>query len=494
MQPQKPTRSELTRLINQAHAYQRAGQPGRALSIFQSIRPYIAKEPGALRLHAILLSVVGEYEKAIEIIDRALKQRPMDPLLRVDRARILTEMGRFEDALLETERSLAGNKRFTQAAHAKVVALRRLGRRGEAHEWLMSRAEDLPCDSWLADAMAEVAGEAEDRSTIIATIRRVLEGELADEERMPLLFKLGTILDQTGQHDEAFEAFECANRMGFTGFDSAAHTEETQKLIASWQGELSPVAANSSYRPVFILGMPRSGTSLVEQVLSAHPEIGSAGETTVVAQAIRELGCASPKFGYVHSLERCPSGGLEREGEALIERLAHEAGGRADQVLTEKLPHNIFHIGLLATLFPEARFIHCVRDLRDTCLSCYFTSFAGHLPFTNDLVACAHYAADVRLQGAFWEEKLPARMMRVGYRDLVSDLETEVRSILEFVGVPFEEACLHYHESGRTVRTASFEQATKPIYTSSLDRWRPYEQHLEPLMNVLRERGIQPEG
>lgn len=495
MSAPQPSRTEAARLIQQAVSHHRSGRPDLSVGIYKRILPAIAREPEALRLYAFALNDVGDVPGAIGVLGKAVKLSPMNPQLRVDLARILTSAARYDEAIAEADRSLAMRKDFTQGVHAKVVAMRRAGRASQAYAWLLGQiAGGRAMDSWIVDALAELAGEAGDPGPIIEALRRTLATPIAADERVPLLYKLGSLLDRAGQADEAFAAIAEASSLKGHAFDSAAHTEHVRALMAGWEGPVRSVGANERFSPVFIVGMPRSGTSLIEQILAAHPGVRAAGETDEVGAAARELGLARRPHGYVFSLESKSEPDLIGCSERMMAGIAKAAGGSTAQTLTEKLPGNIAQVGFLASLFPRARFIHCVRDYRDTILSCYFQSFAGALAYTDSVTACAHYAADTHELGRCWSGLFPDRYRFMRYNEVVGDLESQVRGLLGFLGLPFDEACLRYHESDRKVRTSSFEQATRPIYTTSIERWRPYARHLEPAVNVLRERGVPLEG
>ena len=450
------------------------------------------RDASVLRLYAIALIGAGRSKQAFSTLDKAIKLEPMNAQLRVDRARMLTEAGRYPEAVLETDRALAQQKDCTQAVHARVVAMRRMGETREAYEWLLTVVDGIPEDSWIVDSYAEVSAEVDDLGPLLGALQRSLASEQDLTSQISLNYKIGNVLHRLKRYDEAFEAYKIANELNPTPFDIDLHRRHTQKLMQSWQSGPMAVEANESLEPIFVTGVPRSGTSLVEQILSAHSRVAGAGETVAVARAAQKLGVAMKPYGYVFGLEDQSEERLAEVGEMVVRGIEKLAGAESGQRVTDKMPENIMHVGFLASMFPRAKFVHCVRDIRDVCLSCYTREFTGYLPFTRDLTACAHYAADVTEIGQFWHELLPERVYPLHYKELVRNSESEISSLLDFVDLPMEESCLRHHESDRTVRTASFEQATKPIYTDGLARWRRYEKHLQPVFDVIQERGITP--
>ena len=218
--------------------------------------------------------------------------------------------------------------------------------------------------------------------------------------------------------------------------------------------------------------MPRSGTSLVEQIAASHSRVFGAGE-------LREIGELAIEFG------RAPGAAdVRRLAEAHLARL-RALGGGAERVI-DKMPDNVFKLGVIATMFRGARVIFCRRDPRDTCLSCYFQKFtAGQLTFSYDLADCAMRYRETERLTEHWRRALPLRSIEVQYEALVGDLEGESRRLIEFLGLDWEPACLDFHRTQRIVTTASGWQVRQPLYDRSVARWRHYQRQLEPLYAAL---------
>ena len=224
--------------------------------------------------------------------------------------------------------------------------------------------------------------------------------------------------------------------------------------------------------PVFIVGMPRSGTSLVEQIAASHPDVFGAGELKDVGNIASSL-----SFGQI---QRGPINDAARKELDHLRNL----GGSSLRMI-DKMPANVEYLGLIAMLFPAARVIICRRDPRDTCLSCFFQHFeAGNL-YAFDLNHCGRHHLQTDRLIAHWLKVLPLRMLQVRYEGLVADLEEQSRRIISFLGLPWNPACLSFHQTERTVLTASDWQVRQPIYTRSVGRWRNYERHLGPLFKAL---------
>jgi tetratricopeptide (TPR) repeat protein len=304
------------------------------------------------------------------------------------------------------------------------------------------------------------------------------------DERARLHFGLGNLSDRAGVVDEAFAHFRQGNalrrelaRRGGTAFDAGKHRAWVDRLIgicdAAYFRSIAGLGCDSE-RPVFIVGMPRSGTSLVEQILASHPDVYGCGELAEISRLVGDVtdypaGLDSATImplavRYLHHIARCT--------------------GTAPRVM-DKMPLNFLHLGFIAALFPKARVIHCVRDALDVCFSCYAQDFQGNLPFTFDLEDLGNYYRDYERLMAHWRAVLPLPLLEVPYEDLVSGPEMVSHRMVEFCGLPWDERCLAYDRNPRAVHTASQLQVRQPIYKTSVGRWRRYASHLDRLIGAV---------
>lgn len=234
--------------------------------------------------------------------------------------------------------------------------------------------------------------------------------------------------------------------------------------------------------PVFIVGMPRSGTTLIEQIVSSHPQVTGAGELSALRLVVEGSGLFPDGMQGLAGEAR---GALFRQlGQAYLSRVTPLAQGRAR--LVDKMPSNFLYAGLIPLILPGARIIHARRDPVDTCLSCYTKRFAGEQPFAYDQAELgALYRSYARLM-AHWRTVLPPeRFIEVDYEAVVDDLEGEARRLIDFLDLPWDPACLNFHDNRRVVRTASLNQVRQPIYTTSKGRWHAYADYLGPLLEAL---------
>jgi hypothetical protein len=318
--------------------------------------------------------------------------------------------------------------------------------------------------------------------------------DIVDDTRITAGFALGRLLDRAGRYDEAFARYATANalvreswpKMQNDLFDADRFSAQIEGLIERYPDRSSVESADFSSMselPVFVVGMPRSGTTLVEQICASHSRVFGAGELGDIIWVDnflkRQAAAGTPEM--LHDAAR-------RLAKEHIVKLYAQAKGALRVV--DKMPDNILLVGLIVRLFPRARIIWCSRDNRDNALSCYFQMFAaGAQHFSYDLADCGHRARLIGRLARHWMTLLPSQMIEMNYEALINDLEGQSRRLLEFLGLSWEPACMDFHRTERSVATASYWQVRQPLYQSSSGRWRNYDQHLGPLYAALSKHG-----
>lgn len=315
--------------------------------------------------------------------------------------------------------------------------------------------------------------------------RRLVQPGVSADDRIAVGFALANVLDKLRLYDEAFnvvaqanarrkaelaaagQAYDAAELAGYVDCRIAACTPEFFAARAGW-GEPSET-------PVFVVGMPRSGTTQVEQMLASHPAIRGLGESNAIGELENRLGPADSYGDW--SEDAC-----RRESAAYLATLRRNGNGALR--IVDKTPDNLFHLGLLAVLFPGARVILCTRDPRDVCLSCYFQHFSEPMAFACDLEHCAQRYRESDRMVAHWRQVLPRCLHVVRYETLVAEPEPELRRMLAFLQLDWNAACLSSHQSRRPVWSASLWQVRRPLYTDSGGKWRRYAAHLAPLLQA----------
>ena len=241
--------------------------------------------------------------------------------------------------------------------------------------------------------------------------------------------------------------------------------------------------------PIFIVGMPRSGTSLIEQILSTYPGVYGAGELTELDNVVHSVGksLGEREASYPDIIVNLSADELRRLGQIYIDRVWRYAP-QAERI-TDKMPANFLHIGMIHLMLPQARIIHAMRDPMDSCFSCYSRLFAGNnLDFAYRLDTVGRYYVRYIQMMRHWQQVLPSdTVLDVRYEDMVTDTEGQARRLLAYLGLPWDERCLAFHQNQRVVRTASVAQVRKPIYRSSVARWKHFEAHLAPLLEIVKD-------
>lgn len=319
-------------------------------------------------------------------------------------------------------------------------------------------------------------------------INAILEKNgLTDHAKKGLHFAAAKIFDKQKIYDEAFKHYKAANDMVRTLYDSVTHADKTTRLIEKFSTGFfmqMPKAENHDERPIFIVGMPRSGTSLTEQILAAHSKVYAAGELKDLSAIINfNILGSSAAESFLKDLDTLTIQQINAMAQTYLDKLSNLSGTALR--VTDKMPQNYFLLGYIQLFFPGARIIHCRRDPMDTCLSIYFQNFIEQHQYAKSLFDIGtHYYQYERLMN-HWREVLTLPYMELSYEDLVNDQENMTRKLLEFAGLEWEESCLQFHKVDRTVDTASFDQVRQPLYTKSMARWKNYEIYLDELKEGL---------
>ncbi len=438
-----------------------------------------------------VLAKIGRYDEAVACLEQAIALDPDDPATHFALATTLYLRKEVPGSEAELRRAVALAPRYTAAWHELGTVLRSSGRFEEAL-LCFRRVVDLDPDWPEAYRSLAVTGQRAADEGQLRRLEAVLKNRgRSVSDRISAGFALGMLLDNADRCDEAFPCFAEANALhrqqraeAGERFDIEALRRQVDDLIELATPDFFSAAApwgNPSQAPVFIVGMPRSGTSLVEQIAASHSRVFGAGELHVLGEIWDTLSR--------HNRDRP----VEQWDAAFARRLADrhlgylKALGDGAVRIIDKMPDNIFFLWLIAALSPSARIILCRRDLRDVCLSCYFHHFTeGHL-YAYDLADCGARALEVGRLATHWLRVLPLEILVIDYEELVSDLEGESRRLIGFLGLEWEPACLDFYRTERPVLTASAWQVRQPLYRRSIGRWRHYEPHLAALLELAGE-------
>lgn len=420
---------------------------------------------------------LAAYARALELGVRAAEE------VHLNRAVILSDhLAQSDSAMSELHSALALNPGY-------VPALLNLGNlhedRGEQTEArdVYSRALDVDPANCLALArLAGVSGEPKAVEMIARLRRRLGEHTLDHADRADLGFALGRLLDRSGDYDSAFAAYSAANAAhresagGAGRYDPAAHEQLIDRIIAAFPAPGQPRDATAAEPPLFIVGMFRSGSTLVEQILAGHSRIHAAGELDLIPTLVSRL---KP---YPEAAAQLDDAAIEALRREYLRGLPKHP---PSQRITDKRPDNFLHVGLIKRLFPEAKIIHTVRQPLDNLLSLYSLQLDPLMSYAHDLRDAAHWYAQYRRLMAHWRELYPDDIIDVDYDALVAEPRPAIERVVDFLQLPWEEQMLDFHEHKSVVKTASVWQVRQPLYRQSSGRWRNYARQLQPIKDSL---------
>ncbi len=472
---------------NYGNALRLKGDTVAALEQFrQTVRLEPASVEARMNLGMILLSL-SEPQEAFIHCREAVRLNPGLPVAWINLGNVVHTLGRLDEAAA-CFREAIRLKPTLAAAHAGLGGV--LEELGDLDEALASLREALRHDPRHAGAWARLATRLRDRlsETDQAAIENLLaDPKLAADQRWPLLFGLAQARDAHGDFDRAAGLLAQANalqRVDFQargrGYDPAAHRSFVNRLIATFTPEFFERvrgAGLDTERPVFVFGMPRSGTTLVEQVLASHPQVFGAGELRLVRETYKTIPEATgqPAQAPLDCVNHLDHASLRRLASRHLDAL-EALNSVADRVV-DKMPENTLYLGLLAAMFPRARLIHCRRDPCDVALSCWMTHF-GELRWACDPDHIASRINEYRRLMDHWQRVLPVPIFELEYETMVADLEGVSRRLVAWCGLDWDPACLAFHQTRRPVRTTSVAQVRQPVYTSSIGRWKNYERSM----------------
>ena len=402
----------------------------------------------------------GDREEALKAYEQAIAIEPQHVEAQNNAGAIYSEQGRLDEARVAFEAAIAARPDFV-----------------ESHHNLSSLKRYTPDDPHLA-ALEQIYRHRD---------------QLPDHARIRYCFALGKALDDIGEYERAFAAYEEGNRLqhALLPMDEARANQLVETIIArfdadffaqrkAWQG-----AADPQRTPIFIVGMPRSGTTLLEQILCSHHSVHGAGELEDLHQAVISATGAWTETPLAERVTRLSEAEIKRLGDDYLQRVWKLSPD--SHYITDKMPANFFYLGLIHLALPQAKIIHAMRDPMDSCFSCYTRLFNDTMEFAYDQGTLGRYYVRYMRLMQHWQRVLPeGSILNLAYEEMVSDTETQARRILEFVGLPWDENCLNFHQNTRLVKTASVAQVRKPIYKTSVARWRHFATFLRPLYELVK--------
>ena len=422
-----------------------------------------ARDPRALDAVGDFMTHAGEHRRSLDVYDRAVAAAPGDPTIRAKRADAHRFLGNFDLAAGDFE---------------AVLAL-------------------LPAAPQALKGLVELRRQTPERNAIPALTAALAAVPAASADAAMLHFGLAKCHEDLDDHAASWRHLNAGNRIerGRIQYDSATDCAVIDRMMAAFPGIEARRPDTTAERPIFIVGLPRTGTTLIDRIIGNHSQVHSAGELTAMTEAVdvalqraslERAFAASPGEDGLTAAFR----GLD--GRQIAEEYLARARARRGERprFTDKLPTNFFHCALILRAFPNAHIVHLTRHPLATCLAVYRTRFDGTYPFAYDLAEIGEFYIAYHRLMAHWHRVLPERILDVAYEDVVTEFEPTVRRLLDSLELPFEAACLEFHLNSAPVNTKSAVQVRQPLYESSLRRWQHYAGELAPLRARLEAAGI----
>jgi tetratricopeptide (TPR) repeat protein len=467
-----------------------------------SYRQALIVNPDYAEAHNHLGIVLREQERLVEAEESyrcALRIKPDYVEVHNNLGNALREQDRIPEAQACYQVALEIKPDYAEAHNNLGIALKVAGRLEDAKDALTQAIAIKPDFLEPHFGIATLKTYRENDPHIDMLEKQLLTvHELKPEAQVRFWFAIGKMYEDLARFDDSFSAYEMGNKLKFSSLtwdeEKEIHFYErlkkcfTREFFA--QRTASPIQHSSDQTPIFILGMPRSGTSLLEQILSTHPGVFGAGELATLHDEIVNAAPDKDIQLYPDNIAQFSADQLKQLGNRYLEQVWKLAPLATH--ITDKMPANFQHIGMIHLLFPNAKIIHSMRDPMDSCFSNYSRLFnKNNIAFSYDLTALGNYYNRYIDLMNHWHAVLPAgTILDCRYEEMVENTEAQARRVLEYVGLPWDERCLDFHQNKRRVKTASQAQVQKPIYKTSVARWKHYEQHLGALFNVVNQHKV----
>jgi len=461
---------------NRANAALQAGQHASAISLCKAALRKMPRDPELRYILAQAYTRSNFPADAVPHLERLVREFPEGVPFHVELANALDGAGRPDEALEAIERALQLQPDHDFALRIRVKILRGIGKGRQAWDELSQRLDRLPRSVHIALSLGFVMPSDADPKPVLERLHAVAtDATVSDPNRRTAWYTIARIQQRAGNHDEAFQAASNANALIPDDLPDQRHAEMFESITPEIVGRIEPSTLDGS-GVVLVCGMPRSGTTLTEQILAAHPSAATAGEFNALPLAVNE------------ALEQARSQGLTptelstKIAKGYLKALRSRTGDRKATTLIDKMPSNHLLLAPVARLLPGVRIVRCVRDPRDIALSCYMQDFAQRHAYRARLDTLADELLLHERAAERWRAELGEQYLESSLEDLVADPDTNARRLVAHAGLDWDDACLRFHEQDAHVRTASTEQIRSGINASGLGRWKHYEQHLAPLI------------
>jgi len=457
----------------------------------------------ALYLLGMSLTHQPNYIEAEKYINKAIRIKDDKPSYYDDLGTVLMEQQKWDEALVAFEKACELNPHSELPYYNLGVLHQSIKNNEKAIGYFRKTLSINPNHAFAASFLCKLLSRQPERREELDKIIKHMESIVSNPKctfPADIYFELARVHDEFGDYEKVFDFLESANKICRSKFeynvdDDIHYFQEitqnfTKNLFKRMEGSGSDDPA-----PIFILGMPRSGTTLVEQILGSHSQVAAGGELYYLSYLIQQ--CSYLKTPYKPNTLSYPiysrialvsDAELKKLAQAYIKGIAPLKKNRKH--VTDKMPHNFIHIGMIHLFFPNSRVIHCRRASMDNCLSLYMHNFKGFHPYLYSQKELARYYVGYSRLMDHWRTLLPGFIYEINYEELVNRPERETRKLLEFCNLEWEKNCLEFYKLDRFINTASEGQADQPIYTTSIDRWKRYKKELQPMYKILKQAGL----
>ena len=434
-----------------------------------------------------VLSELGRQDDALAHYRKAIDIKPEYAEAHSNLGIVLSELGRQDDAVAHFRKAIEIDPDYAKAHSNLGTALSELGRLEEGVAHYRKAIEINPdfAEAHRHLTFSKTYSKYDDDIRVMEEI--FAQPDIPDEQRMHLAFGLGKSFEDLHQYEKAFEFFAKGNAIKRRTFSFKIKTWDAhfEKLKETFDGSLFDRHLGVGCRdeiPIFVLGMPRSGTTLIEQILASHPDVHAAGELDTLSKTISSL---FDEKNYSRNITDADGDVFGRMGSEYIQEIRKKS--KEATFITDKMPHNFIHVGMIKLMLPNAKIIHCKRCPKDTCLSIFKTYFANvdHTYAYDQNELGQYYNLYLELM-EHWHDVLPGFIHEIQYEDVVSDQEAQTRALLAHCDLEWDDACLSFYKTDRPVKTASAAQVRQPIYKGSVQSWKRYETQLAPLLEALQ--------
>ncbi|MBE1301183.1 MAG: tetratricopeptide repeat protein [Alteromonadaceae bacterium] len=459
-------------------------QYAEAEFILQSCVELYPAHLGANTVYLSLLSKMGKFKHALQLSEKLLVLHPDNKQITVAKATSLVGVGKVEEAI-DLYTKLLQQENEQPALHLLLAhALKAKGNIEQAiseYQTAYSQHPEFGDAYWsLANTKTYRFTDAE-----MTSMQNLVKTQIATEDEIHMLFALGKAFEDKKQYDQSFAYYQKGNSLkhSTTGYQAEFIERQVEQQLQYFDETLSSKFKNVGYQaidPIFIVGLPRSGSTLLEQILASHSKVDGTMELHNILGLVSRLHAGNRQ--YPKLLSELDDSYYARFGEQYIQET--KTYRESAPLFIDKMPNNFVHIGLIKLILPNAKIIDARRHHMACGFSCYKQLFGEGQEFTYDLETFSrYYQAYLRVM-QHWDDLFPGHILKVQHEDVVNDLEGQVKRLLDFCDLEFEQNCIHFYETERTIKTPSSEQVRQPIYRGGLEQWKNYEQHLTPLTKI----------